>query len=209
MKWSSWGVHYLLDHLASGVDPIPRFERVVLLQVDPDRAVHILHSLLSVPVDLYSTAQRLFEFRGELPHKGLPPVVEFPVDAFGVRRSVRAVLREDHIIHLEGVSPSACQATPYERVGKASEGGCDLACQGLTFVTPDGATRLLNTSCNIAEVGQLLFPILVGWAPPFEETLDWLQFAYTADMTGAYVAPETTILAPSAVSEEDPLFTAI
>ena len=75
------------------------------------------------------------------------------MDSFLVRRSVRVVPRADHIIHLEGVSPSTRKATPCERVGKAADGGRDLACQGLTFFTPDGASCMLDTSCNILEVG--------------------------------------------------------
>ena len=71
------------------------------------------------------------------------------MDAFGVRRSVRAVPRADQISHMEGVSPSVWQATPCKRVGKAAEGGRDLACQGLVFIALDGATRLLKTSRNI------------------------------------------------------------
>ena len=82
-------------------------------------------------------------------------------------------------------------------MGKAAEGERNLSYQGITFVTLDGASRLLNTSCDIAEVGQLLFPILVGWVPPFEETLDWLHFVYTADRTGDYMAPASTVLVPS------------
>ena len=103
--------------------------------------------------------RRLFACQGDLPLEGLPPVVELPVDAFSVRRYVRALPQADHIIHLEGVSPSAWKVTPCERAGKAGEDGRDLACQGLTFVTPYIASRLLDTSCNIAEMGQLLFPI--------------------------------------------------
>ena len=79
--------------------------------------MHILHSMLSVPVDLYSTARRLFACQGELPLEGLPPVAELPVDAFLVRRSVRTVPQADHISHLEGVSPSAWQSMPCKRVG--------------------------------------------------------------------------------------------
>ena len=135
-------------------------------------------------------------------------MVELPVDAFLVRRSVRAVLRADNIIHLEGVSHSAWQETPCGMTGKAAKGGRDLSCQGITFVTPDSASRLLNTSRNITEVGQLILPILVGRTPPFEETLDWLQFVYTTDRTGAYVAPAPTVLVLSVVSEGDPLFPA-
>ena len=61
-KRSVRGVNSFLAHLASGVDPVPGFDRVGLLQVDPDGTVHVLHSILSVPVDLYSTARRLFVY---------------------------------------------------------------------------------------------------------------------------------------------------
>ena len=106
------------------------------------------------------------------------------MDAFGVRRSVRAFPRSDQIIHLEGVPPYVCQLTSCNRVGKVAEGGRDLACQGITFVAPDSAARLLNTSHNITEVGQLPLLILASWVPPFKETLNWLQFTYTEDRTG-------------------------
>ena len=52
----------------------------------------------------------------------------------------------------------------------------------------------------------MLFPIVVGWVPPFEETLNWLQFAYTTDRTGSYVAPASPVLVLSAVLEGDTLF---
>ena len=121
---------------------------------------------------------------------------------------MRAVLRVDHVSHLGGVIPSVWQATPCERAGKATEGGRDLAFQGLTSVALDGATLLIKAEYNIAQASHLLFPLLYSWAPHFEETLDWIQFAYTADRTGAYVAPASTVLVPSAVSEGDPLFQA-
>ena len=56
------GVHYFLADLVSGVDPVPSFERVELLQVDPDGTVQVLPSMFSVPVNLYSTARRLFVY---------------------------------------------------------------------------------------------------------------------------------------------------
>ena len=93
-------------------------------------------------------------------------------------------------------------------MGKAAESERDLACQWVTFVTPDDSYRLINTSRNIAEVGQLMFPILVGRALPFGEMLDWIQFVYTADRTRAYVAPAPTVLVLSEVSEGYPLFPA-
>ena len=133
-------------------------------------------------------------------------MLELTGDAFLVRRSVRTVPRADTTSHLERVSPSAWQATPCDRVGKAAEGGHDLAYRRLTFVTPDDVSRLLNTSRNILEVGQLLVPNLVDWASPFKEMLNWLQFVYTVERTGAYVAPVSTVLIPSVESEGDPLF---
>ena len=53
-------VHSFMARMASEVDPVPGFERVVLLQVDPDGTVHILHSLFSVLFDLSSTDRRIF-----------------------------------------------------------------------------------------------------------------------------------------------------
>ena len=66
-KRSRQGFHSFLAHLASRVDPVPRLEGVVLLQVDPDETVHVLNSLFSVPVDMYSTDRRIFACRGDLP----------------------------------------------------------------------------------------------------------------------------------------------
>ena len=51
-KRSGQGVHFFLNHLDYMVDPVPGFERVVLLQVKPDGTVHVLQSMFSVPVDL-------------------------------------------------------------------------------------------------------------------------------------------------------------
>ena len=49
-------------------------------------------------------------------------------------------------------------------------------------------------------------PLITGREPPLEEVLDWLQLAYTADRSGAYVAPASTVLAQSTVAEGDELF---
>ena len=51
-----------------------------------------------------------------------------------------------------------------------------------------------------------LFPLLTGREPPFEADLKRLQFPYTADREGAYVAPASTVLVPSVVVEGDDLF---
>ena len=54
---------------------------------------------------------------------------------------------------------------------------------------------------NVFEASEGLFPLLTGREPPVEAALDFLQFAYTADMAGAYVAPASTVLVPLAVAE--------
>ena len=54
-----------------------------------------------------------------------------------------------------------------------------------------------------------MFPLLTGRELPFKETLDWLQFAYTTDRSGAYVAPASTVLSQSPIAEEGELFLTI
>ena len=133
-------------------------------------------------------------------------MAELPADAFLVWRSMCAILRADHISPLGVVIPSVWQSTPYKKAGKATEDGRDLACQGIAFVVPDGAALLLETDSNIAQAIHLLFPLLGSWEPPFEETLDWIQFAYTKYRIGSYVEPASTFLVPYAVLEGYPLF---
>ena len=82
------GLHSFLSHLASGVDPVPGFDQVTLLQLYPEGMVHLLHVLLSVLVGPYYTAWRLFACHVELPTKGLPPVVKIPVEAFGLQSTM-------------------------------------------------------------------------------------------------------------------------
>ena len=89
----------------------------------------------------------------------------------------------------------------------------DLACRGLTFSPPDCAAyniqREADGPINIFEASTGLFPLLTGREPPFEEALNWLQFAYTTDRVGAYVAPASTLLAQSMVAEGGEIFPAL
>ena len=126
----------------SGVDPVPGLDQVTLVGVDLDGMVHFMHSLLSVWVKIYSTIQRLFAFLSKLPAEGLPPVVETPhkAETFAARRSIRAVLRVDHVTHLGWMSPPNWQTKPCKRAGKmAGTDYCDLSCQGLNLAPPDCA----------------------------------------------------------------------
>ena len=99
-KRIAWGLHSFMAHLALVVDPVPVLNQLALLGVDLDGTVHIFHLLLYIPVELYSTARHLFAFRGNLPIKGLPMVVEMLTESFAVRRVVHVVTQADHISHL-------------------------------------------------------------------------------------------------------------
>ena len=61
--------------------------------------VHLLHSLLSVPVVIYSTVWRLFACLVGLP-EDRPPVADIPVEAFVVHHTVHAILWSNHLSHL-------------------------------------------------------------------------------------------------------------
>ena len=77
------------------MDLVPGMDLITLMGVDQDITVKLLHSF--------------FAFVGKHPAKPPPPVVEIQVESFVVRRSVRAVPRADHIIHIEGVAQTLCQ----------------------------------------------------------------------------------------------------
>ena len=120
----------------------------------------------------------------------------------------------DHIAHLGGISPCDWQTKPCEQAEKAAGmEHLNLACWGLAFLPADCAAWLLGRTAdrpaNVFEASAGLFPLLTGRELPFEADLDWLQFAYTADRVGAYVAPASTFFVPSAVAEGDDLFPAL
>ena len=54
---------------------------------------------------------------------------------------------------------------------------------------------------NFLYASKGLLHMLTSREPPFEEALDWLQFTYTADQVGAYVAPASTLIDQSAIAE--------
>ena len=61
------GIHSFLDQIALGVELVPGLERVTLVGVESDGMVHLLHSLFSVQVKLYSTSRWLFACRVSCP----------------------------------------------------------------------------------------------------------------------------------------------
>ena len=98
------GIHSFLEQLSSGVYLVLDLERVMVVGVDPDERVYLMHSLFSVQVDVYFTQRRLFACLGNLPAEGLPLVVDIPDEASAARRSVCAMPRVDHVNRLGGIS---------------------------------------------------------------------------------------------------------
>ena len=76
------GVHSFLAQLKSVVEIVPRLEQVTLVRINSDVMLHLMHLVLSVWVDMYSTSRHIFACLGELTAEGLPPVVETPHKAF-------------------------------------------------------------------------------------------------------------------------------
>ena len=80
------GIHFFLTQLAFELDTVPSMKRVILVGVYPDGMVHLMHSLLSVRVDIYYTSRGQFACLDKLPSKGLPLVLEIPHEYFAARR---------------------------------------------------------------------------------------------------------------------------
>ena len=141
-------------------------------------------------------------------------MVDIPEEAFAAWHSIRAGPQVDHVTRLGRISPLDWQTKLCKRASKSAETEyVDLSFRGLTFVPPDYAPWILwreaDRPLNVFEASTGLFPLITSQEPPFEESLDWLQFAHTADQVGAYVAPASTVLAQSAVAEGDELFPAL
>ena len=65
------GIHSFLALLASGLYSVPGLERLTLVEVDSDRIAHLMHLILSVWVDIYSTSRRFFSAWASCPPR--PP----------------------------------------------------------------------------------------------------------------------------------------
>ena len=101
------GLHAFLSRLALGEVPVPGLENVTLVGVDEDGRVNLMHSLFSVPVNVYSTECCLFACVGEIPSEGLPQVTELLPDFFAARHPGR-------------ISPRNWQTNPCEHAAKAA-----------------------------------------------------------------------------------------
>ena len=120
------GMHFFLSHIALGEVPAPVLERVTLVGVDEDGRVHLMLSLLSVRVDVYSTECHLFACLGELPAEGLPPVMEILPDFFrGMAIRLRCATHQSHCA--PGRDLPSRLADDAIRAG--CEGGRDRICQ--------------------------------------------------------------------------------
>ena len=150
-----------------GEVPVPGLEKVTLVGVDEDGRVHLMHSLFSVHIDVYSTECSLFACLGKFPAEGPPQVTEILPGFFAARCYIRTVPRMNHIAHLGGISPHNWQTKTCEQTAKAA--GTDhvnLACRGLAFLPEDCAAWILGRTAdgpaNVFEASVGLFPMLTG-----------------------------------------------
>ena len=144
------GIHTFLGRLNSEAALVHGLAGLTVLGVDQDGGVHILHSLFSVPVGPYGPDRWLFGWRRKLTLEGIPEITEILVNSFAAHRGVSAMLQEDHIVHLEGVSPSNWQTTPCERSSRKAKVR-NLAFRGLNFLSPDAAALLIHLEENVAD----------------------------------------------------------
>ena len=63
----------------------------MMVGLEPDGRVLLMHSLFSFQFNVYSTHRPRFACLVGLPAEGLPLVVDIPVEAFATRRSICAM----------------------------------------------------------------------------------------------------------------------
>ena len=118
-----------------------------------------MHLFFSVTVRRYYRERKILAISGDIPTEGLPTLAEIPVASFAVRHAVCAVLRKEHLVHVEGIPLPIWQTKPFNRSVKNIDSQ-DLACQGLTFLPLDSASCLIGIGDNISEASCLLFPLI-------------------------------------------------
>ena len=116
------GIHAFLGRLTAEAAQVPSLERLTLIEVERYVGAHILQSFFSVPVGPYDPYHWLFGCIREIPSEGIPAIVDIPVASFAEQRVVSAVSQEDHIVYMEGVSPSSCRTKPCEIASCKAEG---------------------------------------------------------------------------------------
>ena len=65
------GLHAFFSHLALREVTVTGLEKVNLIGVEEDGRMHLMHSLFSVRINVYSTECRIFACTGKLPAEGL------------------------------------------------------------------------------------------------------------------------------------------
>ena len=96
---SGWEIHALLGRIFFGVDLSFVYSVLILLDVNQNGMVHLLHWLFSALVSVYPTSHRIFSCLGNILEDGLPPVEDIPVCDFNC--AVR------HLCHTAGGSPQS------------------------------------------------------------------------------------------------------
>ena len=59
---------------------------------------------------------------------------------------------------------------------------------------------------SVGEFSKELFPLMDDQEPPYEEYIDWLQFAFTGDTKGQYSLPANTAFSLTSPVEGEPMF---
>ena len=104
-----WGIHTFLGQLAAGTGPVPSLLYLEILAAERDEVVQMMQLLLSIPFGVWNNSQRLLCFLGDMAEAGIPPLVDIPVETFAVRRTVCAILRDNHRSHLGGPPPHSTE----------------------------------------------------------------------------------------------------
>ena len=198
------GVHTFLVCLTAEAAPVPGLADLMLLGVEQDREAHILHSLFSVPVGLYDPDRSLFGCFRELPAEGLPAITKILVASFAARCVFSAVSQDDHRVDLEEPPPYGWKTTPCERASGKGKGQI-ISCQGINLLPQDAAAPLFPLEGSVGKFSKILFPLLADLEPHYEEALDWLQFSFTGDPKGQYMAHTNTDFYYTSPVEGEPL----
>ena len=180
--------HAFLEQPASIFNPIPEFYGITLLDVNWYGMMCLLNLLFSTPVVVYSTSRNIFAYLGEFLEYGPPPppAMDILMEAFAVQYTVHAMPGANNIIQLGAPPLIDWKSNTCKQEGKRTTNSHNLACLELKFMTSDLSDTLLEEpDLSIMSTNKVILPLLGGRAPAFEEAIEWLQFYFVGDHTGA------------------------
>ena len=115
-----------------------------------------------------------------------PPAMDILMEAFAVQYTVHAMPGANNIIQLGAPPLIDWKSNTCKQEGKRTTNSHNLACLELKFMTSDLSDTLLEEpDLSIMSTNKVILPLLGGRAPAFEEAIEWLQFYFVGDHTGA------------------------